>query len=833
MSASRPSRYGIVAFLIAGLLSCDAGLKNGPGPGQVVQPLQLSVSPASVDFTVPVGGPNPGPQSVSIQNAGPGTVTGLGLGTTLYEPIVGGWLTASIGGATFAPATLNLNVDVAGMLPGLYFAIVPVVSSVTGVLERDVIVSLQITPAPIIRLSPDTVTMSGTVGGASPSPQPADVTNIGTGNITGMSVGNILYDASASGWLSGSLDQPTDPATLSLTANTAGLAAGTYSAKVPVESNVAGIVPDSVTVVLDMSAAPALPVLSVAPTNIAMVADLGGANPPSRTVAITNGGGGSITNLVRGTIQYLPAGNWLTATLNQATAPATLNVSANITGLAAGTYRARVPISSAGTTGSPKNVTVDLTVNAAASLVVAPLNVSFAGTTGQPAPSPQQVSITNGGPGTLTGIAAGPVTYGGGQPTGWLQTSVGSSNSPTSLILTVNQAGLPSGTFNATVPVSTTTPGITSKTVVVTFSLANQTGFFNILAGDGQTGLVDSVLDEPLVARVTDANFNPVAGVAVNWQVNNNGTLLNTTATTNALGEVSTTWKLGHIAGIQTVRLTSAGLPTLTFSADAQLPPSGGNSHPNEPAGYARFAEHNMSSLPSFPKTLGGLMGSWFGFPQNDPDLVLVTPDTAAPESPPNVIQTIFKNNLNSGSAPVLMGGWDAIGSGGAGQKSELYVSLWVKIVGNDYENQLAGTKLGFVAYGEQPSGAGNQGYWFLAGNGVQSIQSSFQLSFIQQNHVSRRMNQNVNQSRLMTVGAWHQWEAVFELNDLGQANGIFKMWIDGTLIMDYSDVVYITNGNVNRFFSWKWNPTWGGIGGQRTRADQINLDHVYLSGVP
>jgi len=827
------SRSAVLAILMAGVFGCDAGLKSGPTPGQTFQPLQLSVTPASRDFIVPVGGPNPAPQTVSIQNAGPGTVTGLGIGTILYEPTVGGWLTASVGGADFAPATLTLSVNVAGMLPGLYFAIVPVVSSVSGVLERDVVISLQITSAPIIHISPDTVSISGTVGGADPAPQPAVISNLGTGNISGMSVGTIIYDAAATGWINGTLDQPTDPATLTIQATTAGLAAGTYSAIVPVGSNVAGIVPDSVTVVLTMTTTQALPVLGLAPTNVAMVADLGGSNPPNQVVTVTNSGGGTITGLTRGTIQYLPAGNWLGATLNSTTAPTTVDLSANIVGLAAGNYRARFPVSAAGgVSGSPKTVTIDLTVNAAPVLVVTPLTVNFSGTLGQPAPAPQQIAITNGGAGSLTGISAGAITYGAGQTGGWLHATVGSSISPTSLVLTVDPTVLASGTYNATLPVSSTTPGIAPQTVIVTFSLASQTGFFNIITGDGQTDFVDSTLLEPLVARVTDASFNPVAGANVVWQVNNSGHLSSTTTVTSAIGEVTTNWKLGPLAGTQTVRVSSAGLPTLTFTADAQLVPSG-NAHPNEPPGFVRFAEHNMSSLPSYPRSLGGLLGSWFGYPQNDPDLVLVTPDTSAPESPPNVIQTIFKAGLPSGNAPVNMGGWDASGTGAAGQKSKMYVSLWVKIVGVDYENQLAGTKLGFIGVGESPSGASNEGYWFMGGTGAQAIQSSFQMSFIQQNQVSRRMNQNRTSARVMTVGSWHHWECLFEINNVGSPDGIFRMWVDGTLIMDYSDVEYITPGNTNRFFSWKWNPTWGGIGGTRTRSDQINIDHVYLSGVP
>jgi hypothetical protein len=814
------------------VLGCESVIKD-PDDGQVDQPLQLAVAPGNVDFIVPAGGPNPAPKQVSITNAGPAPVNGLGLGTILYEPVVGGWLTASIGGASSAPATLVLSVDVAGMLPGLYLAVVPVVSSVTGVLPRDVIVALQVSPAPIIRISPDTVSINGTVGGADPAAQQAAITNIGTGPITGMNVGTISYDASGTGWLSGSLNQPTDPATLSLQATTAGLAAGVYSAIVPVESNVAGIVPDSVRVVLTMTTTAAPPLLAVAPTDIRLVADAGGGNPPLTVVSINNGGGGTLSGLTLAPTQYQPSGNWLTATLNNTTAPTTVDISASIISLVPGHYRARVPVTAAGVAGSPRNVVVDLTVNAAPSLAISPAAVNFAATTGQPAPSPQQVTITNGGAGTLTGISAGPISYGAGQPTGWLQASLNSTTTPTALILTTDPAIVLAGSYTATIPVSTSTPGVTSKTITVSLDVASRTGFFNIIDGDGQTGLVDSTLFERLVARVTDANFNPVAGAAVVWTVNNGGQLTNVTSVTNAIGEVSATWTLGHLAGIHTVRVSSPGLPSLTFSADAQLPRSGGSSHPNEPAGFVRFAEHNMSSLPAYPRSIGGLAGSWFGFPQNDPDLVLVTPDTAAPESPPNVIQTKFKQGLNAGSAPVNMGGWDAAGSGAAGQKSKMYLSVWVKIVGPDYENQLVGTKLGFVGYAEASNSAANQGYWLLAGNGATSIQNSFQMSFFQQNNVTRRMNQNASTARLMTAGVWHQWEVVLELNTLGQANGVFKMWVDGTLIMNYSDVVYITTGETNRFFSWKWNPTWGGIGGVRSRSDQINIDHVYMSGVP
>ncbi len=67
----------------------------------------------------------------------------------------------------------------------------------------------------------------------------------------------------------------------------------------------------------------------------------------------------------------------------------------------------------------------------------------------------------------------------------------------------------------------------------------------------------------------------------------------------------------------------------------------------------------------------------------------------------------------------------------------------------------------------------------------------------------------------------------------MGSANGIFKMWIDGVQTHNYSDVVYITPTTAEHFNLFKWNPTWGGQGGVRTRNDYIDIDHVYISGLP
>jgi hypothetical protein len=242
-----------------------------------------------------------------------------------------------------------------------------------------------------------------------------------------------------------------------------------------------------------------------------------------------------------------------------------------------------------------------------------------------------------------------------------------------------------------------------------------------------------------------------------------------------------------------------------------------------------RFAEQSLSGDPgvvasllgTWTHELGGWSGNWS-----------IQLDPNAPQSAPSVGQTLFPNGHPSGNAPVQFDGW-ALGGYGATFYQQVYLSIWIKILGTNYENQVVGTKMGFIGYGQAPlASAGNQGFFILEGTGSQTPGSAFNLGFWQQNHVSRNLEQNVNLSKIMTVGVWHHWEALLEMNTLGSANGGFKWWVDGTLILNYTDVVYSTAGNPFGFYNYRWNPTWGGMGGTKTRDDFMQIDHIYLSGV-
>ncbi len=796
------------------------------------QPPSLALSPTTLQVNAVQGGANPAPQAVSVSNGGGGTLAGLAVGSISYGPGANGWLSATINQAT-APAIVSVQPVVGTLLAGTYSATVRVTSTQTGVAASSFRVNLTITAnnsGARINLAPTQASFAATVGTGNPTPISVSVTNGGTGTLNLLSLGGVTYGPGAAGWLAAGLSNTSAPATITLTPTLGALSVGSYTARLPVNSGIIGVAPETLSVTFDVAGIPIPPAIGLSPTTLSATAVAGGGNPSAKTVTITNAGSGVLTGLGTGTITYSAgASGWLTPSLNQSTAPATLTLQPITGALAAGTYTATVPVTSAVASNSPRTVQVTFIVSAPASMVLTPNTVTFAGTIGQPNPTPATVNITSAG-GSLGGLAVGAVTYGAGQPTGWLAATRSSASTPSTLVLTPNLGTLVAGTYTATVPVSTTTPGVASQSVAVTLSLAAASGSMVILSGNSQSGLVGSTLPGQLKVRVYDQAGLPKAGVTTVWQVNNGGTLLNLSAVSNAQGEVSATWKVGPLAGTHTVVVSSAGLPPVTFTADVLLPQNPG-SHPNEPAGFVAFAEHNFSVLPGTQlSTVGALLGKWNA--QLSGNLSIVTPDLTAPESQPNVLQTKFPAGFVAGRGPGNLGGWDAGGSTNA-QKSKMYISVWVKFADSVFEAAPAVTKLGFIGYGQAPSTGFNQGFFFIPNSITPLIAKSFKLAFEQQNHVSRNLYQNMTNQALMTCGVWHQWEAVLEVNTVGQANGIFNMWIDGIQIMRYTDITYLTTGNTNKFFQYTWNPTWGGLNATKTRTDYVDIDHVYISGIP
>ena len=122
---------------------------------------------------------------------------------------------------------------------------------------------------------------------------------------------------------------------------------------------------DFALVVYNAGASSGSPTIGVSPSSFSFSATAGGSNPASQSLSITNTGGG--------TLNWSASSNasWLSVSPTSGTAPSTATVSANITGLAAGTYNGAITISATGATNTPVAVPVTLTVSSqSAELIV-------------------------------------------------------------------------------------------------------------------------------------------------------------------------------------------------------------------------------------------------------------------------------------------------------------------------------------------------------------------------------------------------------------------------------------------------------------------------------
>jgi len=515
----------------------------------------IGVSPSAVVFTG-YRGAAVAPQSVVITNAGAGVLAGLSASTSAA------WLQASFAdGITSADptATLRLQPTVGTLAEGSYTTTVTVSSGVTGVAPRSIAVTLQVGAAPVA-FKIEAVTppfQSGSAG--KPVTQPpavivraADDTPVpgvpvtfavsGGGAIapTGAVTTNANGVAALTAWTLGS--QP--GASQVVTASSPGLAGSpvTFTASALSASKIVKVSGDNQSAVIGR-ALPQPVVVRVTDPNDAPV--------PNATVTFATAGGGAAA----------PA----TATTDangQATATWTLG-----TGLGAQTLTASL----VGPQGAPS---VTFTATGTGATAIAKI-----GGDGQQAPAgsdlplPVRVRVTGANAQPVIGVT---VTF---APT------AGSGSVPSPTVVT-DANGEASSRW--TMPPSTGAKALVASidpptgAVSVTFgatATAPPPGGIVIVDGDNQTGRGGAPLARQVVARVVTTIGTGVAGATVTFAPASGvgASFSPTSGTTDANGEVRTTWTLGSALGTYTATVASPGLPSRTVTATAnQLPPNVG-----------------------------------------------------------------------------------------------------------------------------------------------------------------------------------------------------------------------------------------------------------------
>jgi len=210
---------------------------------------------------------------------------------------------------------------------------------------------------PVIALSRSEVDFRVVSGEGDPPSEEVEVTNVGGGTLSGLSVSVETDDPEDSDWLSASLEGTAAPTVLTVDVSVGGRSPGVYEGTVYVAAGLAPNSPQEVRVTLEVEEPP--PVIRVEPPSVSFGSVARSHEPATQAVMVTNIGGGTLSQLSTA-IEYEPDGptGWLTAELVSSTAPTVLDLVASARELGPGTYRADVEVSSPLVPGGSRTVEV-------------------------------------------------------------------------------------------------------------------------------------------------------------------------------------------------------------------------------------------------------------------------------------------------------------------------------------------------------------------------------------------------------------------------------------------------------------------------------------------
>jgi large repetitive protein len=433
---------GLAAGTYNGTITVTAaGAANSPQTVGVtlnvtMPPPNLTVSPSTLTFTYQTGGTLPSAQAVAVSGSG---------ATMNYAATTSAtWLNATPASGT-TPGSLSVGVSPTGLAVGSYTGTVTVTGAGAANNPQTVSVSLNVTAAPSLMLTPATLAFSYQVGGSTPATQSVSVASSGIA---------LSYTvATSAAWLTASPASGTTPGTVTVGVNPTGLSVGTYTGTVSITAS--GAPSKTAAVTLTVTAAP-LPTLSASPASLTYTYQMGGSMPAAQTVAFSSGG--TAVNYTTST-----SATWLSVTPGSGTTPGNLNVSVNPSSLTAGTYTGNVTVTSSGASNSPRTIPVTLTVTAAPAptMTVSPLNLSFSYQRGGATPTAQSVNVTS----------TSAVAYTAAGSAGWLSVAPATGNTPGSLSVSVNPSGLAAGTYTGTVTVSASGASNSPQKVAVTLAV--------------------------------------------------------------------------------------------------------------------------------------------------------------------------------------------------------------------------------------------------------------------------------------------------------------------------------------------------------------------------
>lgn len=464
---------------------------------------QLTIAPGSVTFYFQSGGAAPAMQDLSITSSG----AAISFGVTAATDSGGSWLVVSpASGAT--PASVAVGVNPSGLAPGTYTGNLTFTAPAIPV--QKVPVTLVISSSPLLIVSAPSATFNFQIGGANPPTQSVSLTS--TGPALPFSVSSST--TSAGQWLTVSKTSGNTPDVLSIGVNPLALQPGTYTGSVTLTAVGAGNNPQTIAVTLNVSNSV---LADVFPGTLSFNFQTGGAAPAVQIVSVASTGA---------PLQFMAAavtssgGNWLSIAPTSGTSPASFNVAANPSGLAAGSYAGTITVTAAGAANSPVTIPVHLTVSDSALLNASPGALEFATTLGGPAQAFQTISLTSTNAGSPINFTVSSGTNAGGN---WLVAGPGSGTTPSNLNVAVNASGLAAGAYTGsivvTAPASANSPITIPVTLVVAPSAALAASPASLTFNQAFGGTPPATQNLAVTSSSGALSFSAVASTTVggNW----------------------------------------------------------------------------------------------------------------------------------------------------------------------------------------------------------------------------------------------------------------------------------------------------------------------------
>lgn len=206
------------------------GASNTPLTVQVnltVAPGTITASPATLSFTQIAGGTAPAVQTVAVSS----TPSSLGFTVATSTKDGGTWLSATPTTGT-TNSSVQVSVNAGTLLPGAYTGTVTIASAGATGSPVTIAVNFTVTASAVLVASPTSISFSYISGTANPLAQTVQLTSSGTN--TTFAVTTKTTDGAS--WLTATPASGTTPASLTIQASPAGLAAAIYTGTVTVTS---------------------------------------------------------------------------------------------------------------------------------------------------------------------------------------------------------------------------------------------------------------------------------------------------------------------------------------------------------------------------------------------------------------------------------------------------------------------------------------------------------------------------------------------------------------------------------------------------------------------